>query len=111
MPPRPQKDRAARVAEAVEILRDLRAVGVPADAPAFAAIKARFDEWVRSGEPFAGAVPLPEYGRRAELLLPRAADVVATLRLRVVDRRVADVTLDAPLARARAGDAPPPAAA
>lgn len=77
-----EKTKEERVREGIALLRQLQDIGVdPAD-PQFCVLKERVSDWVKTGDPWAGKIPFPSYGRVAEVLLPRKAAATASLAFR-----------------------------
>ena len=72
-----------RVREVVEIMKKLRTLGIPSDAPEVAQLKSHFDAYIRDGECWSGSVSFLAYGRIADVNLPRRADKPIELTLRV----------------------------
>jgi hypothetical protein len=46
-------------------------------------LKDKISEWVNTGEAWTGNVPFPEYGRVAELVLPKYSGHTATLAFKM----------------------------
>ncbi len=63
------KTREQRVLEAVEILKNLKSVGIPDSEPGFVETKQKLDEFVKSGFPWEGKILFPRFGRYAEVIL------------------------------------------
>ncbi len=76
------KTKAQRVMDAVEILRNIKGVGITEDTVGYADVKAKLDEWIQTGDAWSGKVDFPRYGRYAELILPWRADRKCTCVLR-----------------------------
>jgi hypothetical protein len=60
-----------RVKEVVRVLSELRDYGIPSDTAGYDAIKEKMTEYVKTGEPWVGKIPMPELNRVAYLILPR----------------------------------------
>jgi hypothetical protein len=87
MPSSPPKPKEDRLKETLEILRKLEEFGIVRTEPGFQEIQRRMSAWVATGEPDDFTAEFPRHGRRAECVLPRRADRVATLALKVLRTR------------------------
>jgi hypothetical protein len=76
------KTKGQRVMDAVEILRNIKGVGITEDAIGYADVKAKLDEWIQTGDAWSGKIDFPRYGRFAEIILPWRADRKCTCVLR-----------------------------
>ena len=84
-PPAPQKTKFQRVQDAVELLQNLKSVGIPDHDAGYLAIKAQLDEWVQHGLPWSGKIDLLRFGRYADIILPSRADRKCTMILRATE--------------------------
>ena len=73
-----------RVKESVHIIEQLRQLGVVETTPSLKILREHLNEWIRMGEPWAGSVEFPSYGRVAKVVLPRRADRAATLKFLII---------------------------
>jgi hypothetical protein len=87
MPAHPPKPKEDRLKETMEILRKLEEIGIARTEPGFQEIQRRMGVWVATGEPDDFKTEFHRHGRRAECVLPRRADRVATLALKVLHTR------------------------
>lgn len=63
-----------RLQKCLDIVRDIKDLGVPTDYPPFKELSKRLSDYVKSGEPWAGRIRFDSYGRYADIVLPRSAD-------------------------------------
>ena len=78
-----EKPKEQRLEEVVNVLRDIRGLGIPIKSPEVAALQERFSAYVNDGVCWAGTIDFSAYGRMAEVNLPRRADKPIEVRLRV----------------------------
>jgi hypothetical protein len=76
------KEKSERVKEGVHLLKQLLDAGVKRSG-SFEDLKKKIDEWILSGEAWAGKVRFEEYGRVAEVVLPSKSGVTASLVFRI----------------------------
>lgn len=81
-PPALVKDKFQRVQESIELLQNLKSVGIPDHDTGYLQIKAQLDLWIQNGEAWSGKIDIPRYGRYAEMILPNRADRKCTMVLR-----------------------------
>lgn len=79
------KDKGERVKEAVEILQQLREVGIPLSDPGAQATKKLLDAWIADGEPRQEKIPFVRALRIAHIMLPRLSGRPATFVLKATD--------------------------
>lgn len=79
-----EKPMMDRVKECVEIVRALEEHGVTREFPGRIELDKRIQEYVKTGEPWAGTILFPELHRIGEVILPRRKHVVASINLRFV---------------------------
>jgi hypothetical protein len=84
MPSAP-KSKAERVKEAVEILTQLKEVGVPDTDSSYKMTKMYLDAWIDDGEPRLEKIYFPKMMRTGHMLLPRLAGRPASFALKVTD--------------------------
>ena len=84
MPPA-LKDKAERVRDAVEILQQLKEIGIPPFDPGYEATKKLLDAWIADGEPREEKIPFPKALRVAHVLLPRLAGRKTTFVLKATE--------------------------
>lgn len=77
------KDKETRVKEGVNLLKQLKEVGISTNEPPYKEIQERISDWVKTGDPWQGKIEFYRYGRVAEILLPRKANAVASLALKM----------------------------
>lgn len=69
-----------RLHQSVVVLKKLRDdLGLPYDCDEVQAVKARLDEFIRTGEPWSGRIPFTHWDRIADLELTRKGKVKLTL--------------------------------
>jgi hypothetical protein len=79
------KDKGERVRDAVEILTQLKEVGIPPSDPGYVATKQLLDAWIADGEPRMEKIPFPRALRVAHVTLPRLAGRKVTFFLKATD--------------------------
>jgi hypothetical protein len=84
MPPT-LKDKAERVRDAVEILMQLKEVGIPPFDSGYIGTKALLDAWIADGEPREEKIPFPKALRVGHLILPRLAGRKPSFVLKATD--------------------------
>lgn len=80
--PKQPKPQADRLQEGIALLTQLKEAGVKDHTMTYLQIKQRITDWVRTGEPYEDTLDAPEFGRVAELTLPRYTNRVAEIRLK-----------------------------
>jgi hypothetical protein len=73
-PPKPAKTMADRIRDAVEILQNLKSVGITEQDFGYEETKKVLDDWIKSGQTWEGKVEFPRHGRILELILPWRQD-------------------------------------
>ena len=71
-----------RVTETVRILRNIVGLGIPLHSPEVQELKQRFDAYIKDGVCWTGTVSFLQYGRMADVNLPRGADKYVEVNLR-----------------------------
>lgn len=66
-----------RLQESMNILKQIRELGIAATDPGYRALSTKFSEWVKGGEAWQGNVDFHIWNRRAKLLLPTKPGTVA----------------------------------
>jgi hypothetical protein len=84
MPAQP-KTKAERVREAVEILKQLKEVGITESEPGYKITKEHLDAWIQDGEPRKEKIPFGRAMRVGEMLLPRLEGRAASFVLKATD--------------------------
>ena len=79
------KDKGERVRDAVEILQQLKEVGIPPTDFGYLATKQVLDAWIADGESRMEKVPFPKAMRIAHITLPRLAGRKPTFLLKATD--------------------------
>lgn len=64
----------SRVQECINIMKQLRDLGIPNEYPPLKELSRRLSDYVKTGEPWAGKIKFEAYGRVANVILPRKAD-------------------------------------
>lgn len=77
------KTREERIKEGIHLLKQLVEAGVKRGCGSFGDLKKRIDDWILTGDAWAGKIRFEEYGRIAEVLLPSKQIHTASLTLRV----------------------------
>jgi hypothetical protein len=79
------KSTSERVAESVHLVKQLADVGISNTHPHMKAFRQLLGQWVREEDfSYSGRVDFDAYGRRGDLVLPRAPGAVSSLRLRAL---------------------------
>lgn len=77
------KTKEDRVKEGIHILKQLRENGVKEQSPGFQELKTKISEWVSSEDSWEGTIDFREYGRIAEVELPKYNNRAAGLNFKV----------------------------
>ena len=77
------KPKMDRVKEGVSILKQLRDNGVNEHSFGFIELKKKINEWISNEESWEGSIDFLEYGRVAEVELPRYNNKAAGMNFRV----------------------------
>ncbi len=80
-----QKDKAERVRDSIEILQNLKGVGIHPPDLGYEETKKVLDTWIQSGEGWSGKIEFLRYGRVLELILPTRADRKCTSVLKATE--------------------------
>jgi len=83
--PAPLKDKGERVRDAVEILQQLKEIGIPIFDSGYQETKKLLDAWIADGEPREEKIPFPKALRVAHILLPRLAGRKTSFVLKATD--------------------------
>jgi hypothetical protein len=75
------KSISEKVKEATTILDKLLKLGVPDYEPGYVALKERFNIWIKSNDSWSGDIWFPNFGRKAEVILPTKPGRVASIHL------------------------------
>ncbi len=78
-----EKPVSDRIKECTTILNDIQGLGIPHFAPEMVKLRTRMNEYIRDGTTWSGTIDFSEYGRIAEVVLPRRADKAVEVMLRV----------------------------
>jgi hypothetical protein len=77
------KTKEERLAECIHLLKQLKENGVHADSISYHELKSVVSKWVSDGVPLDITIPFPDYGRVAELSLPRYNNKSAGINFKV----------------------------
>jgi hypothetical protein len=77
------KSKGDRLSEGVSLLKQLREAGVKDNGMSFQILKAQISDWVTTGESWEGTITFPEYGRVAEVNLPKYNNRAADMNFKV----------------------------
>jgi hypothetical protein len=80
---KPKKD---RLSEGISLLKQLRDNGVKEHSLGFFDLKAKISEWVSGEESWTGTIEFREYGRIAEVDLPKYTNRAAGINFKVKKR-------------------------
>ncbi len=78
--PKPKEE---RLQEGITLLKQLKEAGIKDHTMSYLRIKQQITEWIQTGEPFEEKIPMEEYGRIAEIALPRYTNRIAEIQLKV----------------------------
>ena len=73
-----------RVAECLQIARGLEEVGITKEFPGRKDLDAHMQDYIKTGDPWAGRIEFPELNRVADVVLARRKHVHCSLNLRFV---------------------------
>jgi hypothetical protein len=76
-----------RIKECTAILNDIAGLGIPSCSPELAKLRSRMNTYIRDGMYWSGTIDFSEYGRVAEVVLPRRADRAVEVLLRALPKR------------------------
>jgi hypothetical protein len=76
-----------RIKECTTILNDITGLGIPSSSPELVKLRSRMNTYIRDGTFWSGTIDFSEYGRIAEVVLPRRADRAVEVLLRVIPKR------------------------
>lgn len=79
------KEKGERLRDAIEILKQLKEVGIPDTDPGYIGTKKILDAWIADGEPRQEKIPFPRALRVGHMLLPRLAGRQATFVLKATE--------------------------
>jgi hypothetical protein len=77
------KSKAERLSEGINILKQLRDNGVKEYSLGFEELKEKISEWVKSEDGWEGTISFSDYGRIAEVELPKYDNKAAGLNFKV----------------------------
>jgi hypothetical protein len=78
-PPKPKEE---RLQEGITLLKSLKDAGIKDHTLSYMTLKQRITDWIHTGEPYEDSIPMEEYGRIAEVALPRYNNRVAEIHLK-----------------------------
>ena len=78
-----EKTKEERVKEGINLLKQLQETGVSPSYEAFKEVQSKISDWVKTGDPWTGKIKFPDYGRVADILLPRRNNASASIAFRV----------------------------
>jgi hypothetical protein len=81
--PKEQKEKGERLQEGITLLKQLKEAGIKDHTMSFLMLKQKITEWVTSGDAFEGKIEMEEYGRIAEVDLPKYNNRIAEIKLKV----------------------------
>jgi hypothetical protein len=80
------KTKEDRLKEGVNLLKQLQGGGVKNMSPGYQELKGKITDWVNSEDGWEGSISFAEYGRVAEVELPKWNNKSAGLNFKVVKR-------------------------
>lgn len=66
-----------RLQESMNVLKQIRDLGIAPTDPGYRALSAKFSDWVKGGDAWQGNVDFHKWNRRAKVLLPTKPGTVA----------------------------------
>jgi uncharacterized protein YaeQ len=81
--PKEPKTKEDRLQEGITLLKSLKDAGIKDHTLSYMTLKQRITHWIHTGEPYEDAISMEEYGRMAEVALPRYNNRVAEIHLKV----------------------------
>lgn len=75
------KSQNEKVKESITILKKLQELGIPTNEPGYVMLKDKFNDWIKSNEPWKGEIYFPRFGREAQVNLPVDPGRVSTVNL------------------------------
>jgi hypothetical protein len=64
----------SRIEECLRVMREVKDFGFPSDYPPLKELSKRLSDYIKTGDPWTGKIKFQDYGRVAEVILPRKAD-------------------------------------
>jgi hypothetical protein len=83
MSSRTEKPREERIKEVVTIFKKFRELGIPLETPEVQEVKLHTDAYINDGICWSGTINFQRFGRMAEVVLPRRADKLVEVTLRL----------------------------
>ncbi len=77
------KPKEDRLKETIEILKNIESLGIPLDSPEVKELKDHLNAYVKDGICWSGTISFLNYGRIAEVNLPKRADKTIEVTLRI----------------------------
>ena len=81
----PLKTKEQRLADILEILRNITSVGIPMNDPGFLETKKELMDWMEHGDGRQVKIPFARYGRIADIILPAREGRKPTCVLRATE--------------------------
>lgn len=81
--PKQIKPKEERVKEGVHLLKELKGAGVKEHSFGYIELKTKITEWISSEEGWDGTIGFEEYGRQAEVELPKYNNKSAGINFKV----------------------------
>jgi hypothetical protein len=81
--PKEPKTQKMRLEEGIALLTKLKETGMKDNTMIYLRIKKEITNWITTGKPFDDVLDAPEFGRVAEISLPRYNNKVAEICLKV----------------------------
>jgi hypothetical protein len=73
-----------RAGQCVAAMKQLQDLGIPLEYPPLKELTKRFNDYIRTGEPWAGKIKFEAYGRYADVILPRREDREISVVLKIL---------------------------
>lgn len=81
------KTKEERLTESMNVLKELRGLGIPLTCPEVTKFRERLSAYVNDEIPWEGTIDFGEYGRKMEVKLPLRADRTIEVLLRSTKKR------------------------
>ena len=78
-----EKPKEDRVKETVAIMRSLTELGIPLNSPEVSELREHLTSYINEGVCWSGSISFQRFGRIAEISLPRRADKLIEVTLRL----------------------------
>lgn len=81
--PKQEKTKEERLSEGISLLKQVKEAGIKEHTLSYQELKSRITEWIKNGGSWEDRMEFPEYGRFAEIHLPKYNNRSADILLKV----------------------------